>query len=265
MIDGQSRGLHQPRQPTGSVALRSLAVLEELAIAPQTAAEIARRFDVNRSTSLRLLKEMELGGYVCRDPTTLQYRVLPHRFYSFVENSEDHRDIIKIVNPLLASLGEQTAEATMLGVPAPNSMVYMAYHPSAHAVAVRERIGTVRPIHSSALGKAYLSTLTPEQLDQELETLSFQGGTEKAAQNANALREDVEAARERGFALDVEETFIGGSCVAAPIRIDGDVIGSIGISGPASRLELGTLTKYGALIVADLAEVESTVSTWALH
>jgi IclR family KDG regulon transcriptional repressor len=211
---------------------------------------------VNRSTSLRLLRELELGGYVARDPDTLRYRILPQRFYALTGNHEDDPDIITVVNPLLKSLREQSGEATMFGVSTPNFMVYVAYYPSLQAIGVRERIGTVRPTHTSALGKAYLSTLDPERLQQELRTITFAGGTENAAQNVEVLLERVDAARERGFALDVEETFHGVSCVAAPLRLSGSTVGSVGMSGPSSRLDAGALGRYGALLVAELAQVE---------
>lgn len=257
--DGHTRSIPQARPLIESPALRALAALEELAIAPRTAAEIARRFEVNRSTSLRLLKELELGGYVSRDPVTLRYQILPQRFYAFTSNHEDDPDVITMVNPLLKRLREKSGEASMLGVPTPNFMVYMAYYPSVHAVGVRERIGTVRPMHTSALGKAYLSTLEPERLNQEVGALTFQGGTENAVQSADTLLDEVGATRERGFALDVEETFIGVSCVAAPMRLGGNLIGSVGVSGPASRLDARVLATYGALIVAELAHVEPPV------
>ena len=252
------------RDGGSSSVLRALAVLEELAVAPLTAAEVARRFDVNRSTSLRLLNELEAGGYVLRNPTTRHYRIVPQRFYPLVTNSDDHWDVMTVVNPLLARLQEQSGEAAMLGVPAPRSMIYMAYYPSAHPVGVREQIGTVRPVHTSALGKAYLSTLDAVLLERELETIVFQGGTERAPKHAAALRKEVDEARERGFALDVEETFVGVSCVAAPARIGGSVIGSVGISGPSSRLTADVLSRFGALIVAELGAVESAAAP-ALH
>jgi IclR family acetate operon transcriptional repressor len=152
----------------------------------------------------------------------------------------------------------------MLGVPAPRSMVYMAYYPSSHPVSVRERIGTVRPMHSSALGKAYLSTLDSELLNVELKALVFRGGTERAPQNAAALREQVLAARERGFAIDGEETFVGVSCVAAPATLGGSVIGSVGISGPTSRLGGETLARLGALIVEELASVAPAAAQYPM-
>lgn len=252
------------RPDKSSPVLRALAVLEELAVAPRTAAEIARRFGVNRSTSLRLLNELTAGGYITRDAATLHYRIVPQRFYPLVTNSDDHWDVMTVVNPLLARLQQHSGEATMLGVPAPRSMVYMAYYPSAHPVAVREQIGTVRPIHTSSLGKAYLSTLEPSVLESELETLTFQGGTERAPKDRDALRREVEAARERGFAFDVEETFVGVSCVAAPARIGRSVIGSIGISGPSSRLTAETLSRLGAVIVAEIADAASETGPPAL-
>jgi IclR family KDG regulon transcriptional repressor len=260
-----TRSEASPTRPTkSSPVLRALAVLEELAVAPRTAAEIARRFTVNRSTSLRLLNELTAGGYVTRDAVTLHYRIVPQRFYPLVSNSDDHWDVMTVVNPLLARLQKHSGEATMLGVPAPRSMVYMAYYPSVHPVAVREQIGTVRPLHTSALGKAYLSTLDPALLESELDTLTFQGGTERAPKDRDALREEVDAARERGFAYDVEETFLGVSCVAAPARIGRSVIGSIGITGPSLRMTAEALSRFGAVIVAEIAAVASEAAPSAL-
>ncbi len=196
--------------------LRALAVLEELAVAPRTAAEIARRFGVNRSTSLRLLNELTAGGYVTRDAVTLHYRIVPQRFYPLVTNSDDHWDVMTVVNPLLARLQHHSGEATMLGVPAPRSMVYMAYYPSAHPVAVREQIGTVRPIHTSSLGKAYLSTLEPSLLESELETLTFQGGTERRRRTATHCAR--KSRRRAGVASRTTSRRRSWACRASPRR-----------------------------------------------
>ncbi len=50
---------------------------------------------------------------------------------------------------------------------------------------------------------------------------------------------------------------MGVSCVAAAARIGRSVIGSIGISGPSSRLTPEALRRLGAVIVAEIAEVAS--------
>ena len=67
------------------------------------------------------------------------------------------------MSPVLTRLQEQSGEASVLGVPANGAMVYVSFHPSQHPVAVREAVGTTRPMHASALGKAFLAALEPDE------------------------------------------------------------------------------------------------------
>lgn len=235
-----------------SQVLRGLRVLEMLTIEAKTASEIARLIGVNRSTSLRILNELAAAGYIRRDEQTKRYVSRPERFYGFIANHPAHWDLTEIVTPVLTRLARESGEATELGVPANNVMVYLAYRPSSHDVAVRERLGTWRPMHCSALGIAYLSALDEEALDVALGKLPYVGGTARAAKGPLELRERVQMARGRGFATDREETFEGGCCVAAPATIAGTLVGAIGISGPAQRMTVEVIDRLGVMLVAEM-------------
>jgi DNA-binding IclR family transcriptional regulator len=235
---------------------RGLRILEELAGEPQSAAELARRLRVNRSTALRLLGELERSGYVSRDAATKRYASVLERLYGLVVSHDDHSDWIELVHPVLASLREEFGEAAVQAVPANGSMVYVAFLPSLHPVAVRERLGTVRPMHCSGLGKAYLSGLGEEELDRELGRLRYEGGTARAPRGPLELRRQVEEARATGFALDLEETFDGVACVSAPTRAGGMLVGAAGVSGPSSRLSTPQLEEIGRSLTERLATVE---------
>ncbi|WP_225308233.1 IclR family transcriptional regulator C-terminal domain-containing protein [Haloarcula sp. CBA1131] len=52
-----------------------------------------------------------------------------------------------------------------------------------------------------------------------------------------ALFDELEEIRERGYAFDREEKIQGLRCVAAPVTTKNEIIGAISISGPASRFE----------------------------
>ena len=103
-----------------------------------------------------------------------------------------------------------------MGVPANGTMVYLAFFPSVHLVMVRERLGTTRPMHCSALGKAYLSALDDRALDSELALLTYHGGTPKAARGPIELRERLERARQSGYAIDREEIVRGRDAASRP-------------------------------------------------
>jgi DNA-binding IclR family transcriptional regulator len=220
----------------GSHIHRAFQALEALVSGPQTAASIAQLLRVNRSTALRLMTEIESLGYVVRDPDTKSYAIAPARFYPFVASHGDHLDWSMVVDPILANLRDEFGEAAIMGVPANGTMVYLAFFASIHVIMVRERLGTTRPMHCSALGKAYLSALDDRALDSELALLNYQGGTDRAARGPIELRERLDETRKRGYAIDRDETFEGGTCVAVPARIGGTLVGAIGLSGPSSRI-----------------------------
>jgi DNA-binding IclR family transcriptional regulator len=235
---------------------RGLRTLELLALEPRSAAELARALGVNRSTGLRILDELEATGYVNRDAATKRYSSLPERLYALVASHDDHWDWFERVQPALLGLRDRFGEACMHAVPANGSMVYLGFFPSTQMIAVREELGTVRPMYSSALGKAYLSAQEAKALDRELGRLSYVGGTSKAPQGPIELRAQVDEARSRGYAFDVEETFDGVVCVAAPVRVGGLLVGAGGISGPASRLPLERLEEIGVALARRLQVFE---------
>ena len=239
-------------QPASPIR-RALRTLELLAPRSLTAAEVARALDVNRSTALRLLAELVATGYVSRDLATKRYSTVSSKFFGLVALREPHADWSQLIDPVLVAIRDEFGEATMLAVPANGTMVYLAFFASRQIVAVSEQLGTVRPMHCSALGKAYLSALDPVALDAELGRMTYSGGTDRAAKGPIELRRRLGDAREAGFAVDRDETFEGVACVAAPVRIRGTLIGAAGISGPSSRLTDSHVQRLGLRLSYDLS------------
>ena len=228
---------------------RTFQALEALVSGPRTAAAIAEVLGVNRSTALRLMSEIESLGYVVRDRDTKSYAIVPTRFYPFISSHADHLDWSMVVDPVLAELRDEFGESSVMGVPANGTMVYLAFFPSVHVIMLREWLGTTRPMHCSALGKAYLSALDDRVLDGELALLTYQGGTPNAARGPIELRKRLEETRKRGYAIDRDETLEGGSCVAVAARIGGSLVGAIGLSGPTSRLTGRRIAEIGERLV----------------
>lgn len=234
---------------------RTLRSLELLASGPLSAAELARRLGVNRSTALRMMSELIGAGYVSRDPVTKRFAIEPSRLLDLVAGPAPHANWSQVVDPVLAEIRDKTGESTILGVPARQTMVYIAFFATFHAIAISERVGTVRPMHCSALGKAYLSALDPFAFDTELSVMTYTGGTQRAARTEEELRARVRQAREDRYALDIDETFEHGRCVAVPVRLGETVVGAIGISGPASRLEVPRLRELGDYLLQRSASI----------
>ena len=55
----------------------------------------------------------------------------------------------------------------------------------------------------------------------------------------------LDAVRQKGCAIEDEESEIGVRCIAAPIRNDaGEVVAAVGVAGPVSRLSKKALTAF---------------------
>jgi DNA-binding IclR family transcriptional regulator len=122
-------------------------------------------------------------------------------------------------------------------------------------------------MHASALGKAYLSALDDDELEETLASLDFVGGTERAVKSAPELRYAVATVREAGYATDLEECLPGVVCVAAPLRLGKDklLVGAVGISGPRERLMALGLDAAARAIREEIRQLESSVVGEAAH
>jgi len=217
-----------------------------LAERPASAAEIAAALGVNRSTGLRMLQELESLGFISRDPQTKNYRVLSERFAPMV--SALRSDWREAIDAELERCRSETGESTMFAVPLDGRMVHVSFFDSTHGVAVREQIGTIRPMNTSAIGKAWLACLDDDELDDVLDTIDYTQGSERAARSRDELLPRVMRARQLGWATDLEETMLGAICVAAPAWVGDALVGAVGLSAPAARMQADAIARYGELL-----------------
>lgn len=242
------------QQTSRSHLARGLAALELLAEGPANATEVASRLGVNRSTGLRLLRELTSLGYVRRDERTKRFRTVSERFLR-MGAEESSAEWHELIDPVLERVRNRVGESVVFAAPANGVMVHVSSFPSPHSVAVRERIGTVRPLHASAVGKAWLSALSEEELEAELSRIDFSAGTERAPRDAAELRERLRDARRRGWATDFEEVLPGASCLGAPVVVEGIAVGAASISAPSARMGEEAVATHGPVLLAALADL----------
>ncbi len=244
-----------PNYSVGAVQ-RALAVLEELARTPDlSAAELARALSIPRGSAFRHLKVLEAAGYVSRDPASGRYGLGPELIHlGFLAQRQLH--LPRVAAPTMVALRDRFDETTHLGVLSGGEVVHIEVVPSTHRVQMASRVGERAAPHASGLGKCLLAWDGAE-LPEELTALTDRTVTTRAG-----LEEELARTRERGWALDDEESGLGIRCVAAPIRDHGgDVVGAVSISGPAERLTLDRAVA-AAPAVAEAAEEISTRLGW---
>jgi DNA-binding IclR family transcriptional regulator len=243
-------------QPVGDDARahlrRAFRALEEACITPRSASEMARILNVNRSTALRMLNELVDIGVLRRDDEK-RYQGVTEWFAALGAVQGEARNWSERIRPALFRIRARFGEAANFSVPASGLMVYMAYVPGAHVLGVRERVGSVKPMHASAIGKAYLAALDEGEREREVRRLTFVGGTAEAPHSEAELKERLAIVRNDGYAVDLEETIPGVACVAVAVSVGPSVVGAAGVSAPVSRLGASVIAECGRYLAAAFA------------
>jgi IclR family acetate operon transcriptional repressor len=114
--------------------------------------------------------------------------------------------------------------------------VYLYQAQGDYAVDLDTHVGYRIHLHNTGVGKAILAFLPHDRVDEIVERWGLPRTTENTITEQSALRDELERTRNRGYAIDHEERTEGLACIAAPIRLNNEVLGAISISAPTQRL-----------------------------
>ena len=151
----------------------------------------------------------------------------------------------------MLDLMNMTGESVHLAHRTLSGGVYIARERLARKITVETEIGAPVVVHATSTGKALYCRDSAEALGQIVDLDALERFTERTITDPDELLGDLVATARRGFALDNEELNIGVRCVASPVvGIGGNILASIGISGPATRLDGAVIGKCAALVCA---------------
>jgi len=192
---------------------------------------------IHKSTAHRFLKHLEREGYlICTEAGA--YLIGP-RLAQMTARVNPQANLQTVARPVLWELWKSTQETVNLAVLDQNTVLYVEVMESPHEFRLSSRVGTRRPLHATALGKALAAFLPDDARDSILSTISFQPSTQKTIMNMVQFRRELQKIQRQGYALDDEEAVLGARCVSAPVLDSrGEAVGAVSVSGPVTRLSL---------------------------
>ncbi|MDQ3966576.1 MAG: IclR family transcriptional regulator [Actinomycetota bacterium] len=152
---------------------------------------------------------------------------------TLLDTTEFRIEARKVMEELVEHWKETMHLAVLDGVQA----VYVEKLQPTPAVKIRiTRAGVRLPAHTSGVGKVLLAHSEWEYLAEQLEDQGMPELTPNTITTLDALADELERVRERGYAYDHEETLVGLCCVGAPIYgSGGTVVAAVSLSVPAYR------------------------------
>lgn len=229
---------------------RALSLLEHLAAAERgiSLTDLAKRARLAPSTTHRLLATLEQQRFAELDADRGLW-VVGVRAFAVGNAFLAHRDFVAQARPYMRRLMEESGESVNLGILEDGEVVFLSQVECREMMRMFVRLGGRVPAHASGVGKALLSAFPESQLDAVFEKRGLQRFTDNTIDARAILREDLGAARERGYAYDNEEHAVGLRCVASTIHDEhSDPVAAISLSGPRARITDGRVDVLGRLV-----------------
>jgi IclR family KDG regulon transcriptional repressor len=197
--------------------------------------EIAQATGLHKATTHRIMMTLLNGGFLERAPDGERFR-LGIRVVELGLGALRGLDLRRAAFPYMQQLVERFDETCDLGIFDRGMVLYVEVVHSQHSLTIAARVGRRLPAYCTASGRVFLAFLAPEVVEPTLSE-PLLPCTKKTTTSLAQLREELEATRQRGYALDDEEFEEGIRAVSAPIRdIDGNVIAALSMPGPANRM-----------------------------
>jgi DNA-binding IclR family transcriptional regulator len=207
--------------------------------------ELADALGVDKASASRLASTLAHNGYAERDQSTRRYH-LGSRVVTLSRSVLTRLPLREAAKPFLRRMMERTGECAHLAVPSQGRALYIDQVESPATLRVNVQVGQTGPLHCTALGKillAFTGTPVPETLESY---------TARTITDPAALGRELEEIRRAGYAVDDEEFDPGIRCIAVPaVDFRGKVAGSMGISGPATRVTPERLPELAAIVAEE--------------
>lgn len=231
--DGDGAGAPLPTYAIESVdkALQILVMLRERRRV--RVVDVGEELGVARSTAHRLLATLAHRGFVVRDPHDRSYRGGPELLGLGAVGEVDLRAAAgEHVRALSARLRETVNLMVLEGA----SCRFLDGAAGERPLGTRVRTGAVLPAHIVSGGKALLAELPPREVDA-LFGVSLRRVTAHTIVDTADLQAELQAIRERGYAVNHEESEPGLSAVAVVVRAGPRAVGALAVSAPTQRLD----------------------------
>jgi IclR family pca regulon transcriptional regulator len=172
-------------------------------------------------------------------------------------------DFVAIATPRLTELGERTGETVNLATLSGDRILYLVRLRNADLVTANIQVGSTLPAVHTSIGKLLLAYLDPDELAARISDASFSATAGPNAKVSLAeLREELDAIRDQGWAMQDEELAYGLRSVAAPITgPNGRVVAGVNLAVQARDWSTQRIIReLRPAVLATCAEISGLLS-----
>jgi DNA-binding IclR family transcriptional regulator len=215
-----------------------------------TQSEIAKTLGLNMTSAYRYINTLVELGYLEKNTKTREIRpsIMCMLFCTNLMRTNDHLKMIKEVVDRIHSENNISIDVAFV---VDDTIVHIYHRDAEETLTYRLPDFSKNCLHNTALGKAYLSSLTDDLIAEKLDTMMLVAKTQKTVVNKEALAAELKKTKARQYALTEEEYLPGLVAIGAPLYdpVSGKGVGAVSFDFSVLQISAAKIqAKYGGLI-----------------
>ena len=225
-----------------------------------TQSEIARKLGLNMTSTYRYINTLVELGYLEKDTRSKVIRpaILCLPFCNNLVSATDHMHLIKGVIDRVHREHNISIEAAFV---ISNTIVRIYHRSAKETLTYHLPDSSSNCLHNTALGKAYLFSLEPDELKEKIKALELTPKTQHTITTKADLLAELDNARLKGYTRNIEEYLPGLIAIAAPL-VDprtGKAIGAVSFDFSLLQINIEDMEKKYAGLICEVAKVLSDI------
>jgi DNA-binding IclR family transcriptional regulator len=206
---------------------------------------------------VRILKTLKGMGFVWQEKARSPYKI-GYRVLELAGNLLEGMELRQSARPFLHTLATDTGMTSYLKVKTGYEVITVDVVVPPRASAASDEIGRRLPLHASSPGKAILAARGEDEAREYIEQHGLNPVTSHTITDPEAFLAEIRVTRERGYAINQEESGPVISIAAPILRYDGKPVAAVAVSVAARPGILGAERKQA--VAHDVREAARRIS-----
>lgn len=219
--------------------------------------DITRRLELPASSVFKILQNLVHRGYLEKDENGKMFR-LGYKIFQIGAKYAQQTNLTTEFQYIAGQIVTEVNEAVYLAIRSDRNILYIAEKQSTHHVRFISHLGMKLPLHTTAMGKLFLSAMSDDDVVQLYKEQELGLLTDQTISDLTKLLEQLKETRRVGVAYSEGEAVQGIRCVAAPIfNANREMIAAMSISIPTTRWKEETWSQMTELVVQGAKKLTS--------
>lgn len=203
-----------------------------------TITELSENLGLSKNNVHRILDTLLAGELVDRLPGKQTY-MLGWGLYELsktvpIYHNINTSDYVSVMGDLCSRVSESVNMGICSGN---NECIILCKVVPNRSTLISTQVGSVQPLHVTALGKVFMSEWSAKQIVAYFDTIRAKKLTQNSIDNADQMISECMESVNRGYAVDDEENIEGIRCIAMPVRdYTEKIVAAVSVSAPVSRM-----------------------------